>query len=483
MSKTIQRARTVAAIAAFGTLLSGFSGCPQTLTATLPAVDVGRASETSVASQTIGLLTSTVVAFNDRGAFGSSHSGWAYFDNFHGDVRCDFAPSSTATGCRTIPLPSSTMKWAGDPTVVADGRGNVVYVTLLDETDNTYQGPVTLTRWVVALVSTDGGQSFGDPLIINGDDCNGGEVDQPTADFDRNISPQELHIAWRFKSKWPGTTYGGCYRGGMTIRNGQLHMPYPTHGIDNMFREYNFPDTRGQGGLVVRARGGHATVGFQAADYANCGDPIAMSWGLVHTDDYGGEWSDHSDRINHTPNFPLCVLTGDAVHQVGIRAFDMAREVTGRTWILTQGSKDSLSLAYSDDQIHVNDLGAIFRPIGEGQSVLHPSIAVDSSNHVVVSYYTSDSTDMRVARVAGGSANPAAGADGNWGTVFLESFGAALTDNTDKNPTQRELGDYDGISVNEWPGSSEFHLGWSAATPLGTATGPEVFTTTVGFAP
>lgn len=109
---------------------------------------------------------------------------------------------------------SGMTAWHGDPQVVADGEGNVVYVAMAD-TDAGFSN----AQFIVAALSTDGGKSFTQTILVNESNlgsCESGanDEDQPSADFDLttpSTSARKLSVVWRHHGSGG---WGACFRRG-----------------------------------------------------------------------------------------------------------------------------------------------------------------------------------------------------------------------------------------------------------------------------
>jgi hypothetical protein len=105
----------------------------------------------------------------------TSPVGWS-FSNDRGIswTPCNMIDTGIYAGCNGGPatLATPTMTWLGKSSLAADGRGNVVYVTLAADVS-------TSPTLVAATLSTDGGRTFGkgagSTVIVNeqGGDCDG----------------------------------------------------------------------------------------------------------------------------------------------------------------------------------------------------------------------------------------------------------------------------------------------------------------------
>lgn len=305
-------------------------------------------------------VDSIVVGYTDlsRVASGGSPMGWAVGHDTtspDGGLQLQFAkcnaddpwcssgtpmPCNGQTGgvCRA----PGQRAWMGTASLVADARGNVVYVTLGDGDGDTSNG----AELVVATLSLDGGATFGNApsasVVVNTAGCGTGIQDLPDATFDFTTEPATLWVVWRHKG---ASSFGGCVNHGVVdVVNQTIRMsaPRPVGGMD---REFFGNIDAGQGGLRVQAGDGAVSVAFSNNDkLEKCPKPTHMQWGTVTSFDYGANWSSHS-IVHHTNRFPSCVLGGRVTNT--LRAFDFVRAPDGNYYMAVQDDGDSVRLFYS----------------------------------------------------------------------------------------------------------------------------------------
>jgi len=183
----------------------------QTKSAVVAPYDGGPAQAVfQPSSETSGTWVDTntqITAFNTGN--NPNVPGWAISTDNTTTVsyRCDFAGTGTA-GCLPVPGPpgfgapapgfpdggladgGQGWAWVGDPTLITDGRRNLVYVSMI-KTDPTSTG----SQVVAASLSTDNGKTFVSSSVVNSaGECMTGRIDQPDAVFDYTTEPPTLWV-------------------------------------------------------------------------------------------------------------------------------------------------------------------------------------------------------------------------------------------------------------------------------------------------
>lgn len=290
--------------------------------------------------------TTLAVGYDDFGP--TSPAGWS-FSNDQGMTwaPCNMIDTGAYAGCNGGPavLATPTMAWLGKSSLAADGRGNVVYVTLASNV-------TTTPTLVVATLSADGGRTFGkaagSTIIVNeqGGDCDGGVQDLPNATFDFTTEPPTLWVVWRHKAH---DSFGGCVRRGQIIvpDGGTPFLQWvdSARSVGQMDKEDPFNINMGQGGLRIQAGDGVVAVAYSNNDMLLAcpdGNPhTSIRWGMVTSLDNGQSWTTRSS-ILHTDLFQSC--TFHARIQNSLRAFDFLRTNDGNYYAAINDNKTSIRL-------------------------------------------------------------------------------------------------------------------------------------------
>jgi len=383
-----------------------------------------------------------VTSFNVAGS--GEGQGWATSTNnvTSFGLVCGFNGTTFAGpkgACKAVPtagIPQFST-WAGDTTLVADGYGNLVYISLA----NRANPPGGAANYVAAVVSTDGGKTFDGATVTNAGNGTGGcgvnvgndQVDQPDATFDYSTSPPTLWVAWRHRDN-AGATWGACFRRGVidtTVKPATIHW---VHGPEQV---------RGLGAITqaalrIRAGDGVVTVIYNTnpnipQNGNGCPDSTlnTVQWASVDTFNNGVDWTDNTE-IFHSDVYRWCVLTPTTAF-TSIRSFDAFRSRTGMLYVILNDSANTIRVFMSPAG-GVNgweNFGSGIRPWfewcsgtltsnvmagptwnwkkadtgpcktaafnGAGGSVLQPSIAADGRGRVAVTYYESNAAMMGMA--------------------------------------------------------------------------------------
>ncbi len=282
-----------------------------------------------------------VVGYNDeRSALvpGGSTMGWARsFNNGVTFTKCNANAPCNGSGV-DVSRVTGFRSFLRHPSLATDGKGHVVYVTLAD-TDG---DPSTAER-VVAVLSSDYGQTFTTAFPVNQDSCANGVQDMPYATFDYTTSPATLWIVWRHNGS--GGSFGGCIRRFFIDKyTGELVALDPSQDVVGM--EQDDPFFGSQGALEVQAGDGIVTVAYVDSDDDHpcpSGSHHGQAWGSVSTIDNAHNWVDNA-RIFHTSDWRSCLLHGGGgLHvQNTIRSFDFVRAPSGIEYAVLADTKRSV---------------------------------------------------------------------------------------------------------------------------------------------
>jgi len=421
---------------------------------------------------------------------------------------CDMFGNGVGTCTTVSTTPLSTFGfWNGDPSIVADGLGNVVYVSMMVSAGNGSNDTD-----VVALVSTDGGNSFGGLTSANHDSrfpdqCGstgtnvGGvaTIDQPRATFDYTTSPPTLWVTYRWRAEDAGT-YGGCIRRGVldnSVSPASIHWLDAAHNIEGIGTGAAFP---GVGGIRVAAGDGVITVAYSSsANIQRCptNGTAAVDWGSVDSYDNGVTWVDNA-KIFDSGDFHWCVANGQVDLDFGI---EITRAPGGMTYaVLPSGGPDTQHDAQNFVRVFKSPAAGIkgyqsaftqkrswfewckgtptsnipggpttnWRNVevdgkcdvpafvGTGPSVAQPAIATDGLGRLAVTYYeTTDATDTLLRVMFQGNVNPQ-DPDVDW-QAFPLTPPFAVPTNSGPNSFGRPLGDYMSIAVKPAERTSPFY--------------------------
>ena len=315
-----------------------------------PTTVRGRASSPSAvfSPAQVGRTSSILaVGYDDFGP--TSPAGWSFsVDQGMTWTPCNMIDTGVYGGCNGGPatLATPTMTWLGKSSLVADGRGNVAYVTLA--ADKTPARPTL----VVATLSTDGGRTFGkgtgSTLVVNeqGGDCDGGVQDLPNAAFDFTTEPPTLWVVWRHKAH---ASFGGCVRRGQIIvpDGGSPFLQWvdSARSVGQMDKEDPFDNDMGQGGMRIQAGDGIVAVAYSNNDVLlSCPDSsphTGIRWGMVTSFDNAQSWTTRSS-IHHTDHFQSCTFHSRI--QNSLRAFDFLRTNDGNYYVAVNSTKDTIRL-------------------------------------------------------------------------------------------------------------------------------------------
>lgn len=412
---------------------------------------------------------------------------------------CDLSgPPAGTAGC--VPVPTANIpgfvQWGGDPTIVSDGRNNVVMIGLAD-TNNASEGTAG-EEIVVASVSTNAGQSFTFSGVVNDNGCGtGGYVqDQPGAVFDYTTSPPTLWVVWRHRRNSLEASYGTCIRRGVidTGRPGGVHWLGPNGGEARVVEGIGTGNFFvGMGGVRVVAGDGVVTVAYSSSAFIfTCpsSNTAAIDWGTVDSFDNGQNWTDNA-KIYDSGAFRWCVLGSPPTALVGLRSFDIARAPGGIEYaVVATGGLSSPSAPPNEvrffmspaagvkgwqnptstirtwfewcpgtpvpskvpngptrNWINVETQGKCPTPAftGAGPSVLMPTIATDGRGRVAITYYESDPGDSQLRVILQANENPQDPAQGFVKTGL--QLGRPLTGFFPLPSFSNGVGDYMAIAV------------------------------------
>jgi hypothetical protein len=370
-----------------------------------------------------GGIGSLVIGYNDAAGRGGVMN-WAFDRLAAGPsswTSCDPLTMASGSGCLApiVSTPATaTPRWAGDPVVAADGRGNVVMVSL--ENGN---------RNLVASISTDGGRSFGSTVRVNDDafECRRTNTeDQPAVTFNLDGPTPHLWVVWRHSQPilppWDGTS-GACIRGGTLTLPGPGAPPGTQAGIawfadarqvDRMEREQD-DGTTGQGGVRVLARNadinGRPNTETIVVMYSNTDHQFydcstrSIGWDTVLSANGGLDWFG-SFHVAHTDSFNWCVPgTVDVSRTVrrSFREFDIALDrSTGLFWAVVAYSGTLAVYISGGDAASWEYVTGVTNT--RGRAIWLPSLAVDEDGHVAATYYATNDASGTVQRFVVASA-------------------------------------------------------------------------------
>lgn len=306
---------------------------------------------------------------------------------------CD-ANVNCGTGGGPVMKPPGVSRFAGDPWLVTDRLGHLVYMNMALGNDGQ-------TKYIVAGISLDGGRTIRRTVIVNENKCNDGEEDQPAAAFDTTVNPPELWVVWRHRGK--GAKFGACFRHGhLNLSTAGVDWALASTGLDEA-SPVTLPrsdDLYGIGAVTVQAGDGAATIVSSGSDNvlgAVCPGTSStggVTWFSTTTTDGGLSWHP-SVAIMTTSLFEVC--TASDLLQASIRDFAFVRDDAGRYYAALNNAATEITVWQSEDQ------GAHWRlparatvPAGT-RSMWFPTLASAAGGHVALSYYATDSTDKAAA--------------------------------------------------------------------------------------
>ncbi len=299
--------------------------------------------------------------------------GWAVSNDFGLSFQrqCDFNGTSllaadAGPSCAPVPIPVNShiptgsdggeiWKWAGDPTVVADGRGDVAYVSM----GNPSVG-ASGADFVAVAVSQNGGGSWDSTVIANDTGCGNGVQDQPNAVFDYTTDPPTLWVVWRHAGLGTIGTSGACVRRGVVDKSGGpakirwLDDPHTVTGLANVY-QYGMAIAAGDGVVTVMYSNGFTFLPNLGSCTTCCPDNgglFTMSFGTVDSFDDGATWDDNA-QIYSSPSYQWCVIGGAAGVPgkgsvlAGLRPFGLVRAPGGMEYAVIQDSRHTARLFMS----------------------------------------------------------------------------------------------------------------------------------------
>lgn len=305
--------------------------------------------------------------------------GWAVsHDLGHSFTQqCSFGGANLLDGgaCPPVPPPPGgtlPWQWSGDPVVRADGRGNLVYLSLGDPTTDQ-----DAAHFIVAAVSSNGAASFASSVLVNDAGCGSSgvspAVDQPNATFDFTTDPPTLWVVYRFFGAGTQTFAGACVRRGVVDTTGTPHVRWldQARSVDGLGASgFGLPYTYGvaiaAGDGVVTVMSGAGTSFMPNSNGKNphddpCPDdnpdPNGMAWATVDSFDNGMNWVDNA-KIFHSERTQWCVLAespntrGGSLPTVGkvlmgLRSFGIARAPGGIEYAVLQDTNTTARLFMS----------------------------------------------------------------------------------------------------------------------------------------
>jgi hypothetical protein len=381
---------------------------------------------------------------------------------------------------------------AGDPTVVADKMGNVVYVSLADNNSGCGNG----TKGVVAVLSTDGGRTYNwnTMVLVNDTACSNGCQDQPDATFDFSTSPPSLIVAFRHDGVTPGT-FGACTR--RYFIDGTSHL-VPMNDAQSVSNMATSVPSYGIGALKVRAGGGVTTLVYTTTDSPgrcpNTGTSVESVASSVSYD-YGVSWTygavfGYSGTWPGSGTYSSCVLSQQVDISANPRNFDYVRAPDGSNYVVYQDTKSTMRLFMDRSQSSFTNgaggydhwrewcpgtatadggpttnwidtggagttapcatpfysQGQASPDAGSGNSLAMPSIAVDDQGRLAVWFYEGDSTDSMFHIHFRGNVSPRSPTSA-WVDTDLSSNFTPGVGGPGSAGAFRALGDYQGLAV------------------------------------
>lgn len=410
------------------------------------------------------------IAANPPMVWAFSVNGGAIFADCSLFANCNGGPFDAGVG--TKPL--------GNPVLVTDGRGHVVYVNLLDTTNDPC--PQCNAEKILLAVSIDGGKTYpSDHLAIANDkQCGDGIQDQPHAAFDMTTDPPALWVGWLHKQNSLAAN-GTCVRRFfLDPKNAFRVTPLGDAVVVGGMSEQRA--LTGNGSIRVQAGDGAVTVMYNNHYIQNCDttnpskDESSLAYETVTSFDNGRTWSQRS-RLLTTNHFRSCVLDKKGKQKPTIdvfgRSFDFVRAPDGTYYAIVQDNKDTARLYQGRITYGLGDSlwrefcpdtpqspvlptkaswtapgvacpTARFRAPPNG-SIAWPTIGADDRSRVLFWYYESNATDTLLHVKAFANVAPRDPATSWQSAILTPDFQPADPKRTPI--ATRALGDYAGLAV------------------------------------
>lgn len=382
----------------------------------------------AVFSRRTGAEDTFATSYSDYGSWNGelAQTAWAFSTDAQSWTLCKGVSPGPGCGAPLRKL-SNHRNWLGKSSLAENGAGDVVMFTLVD-TD----GQGNTAERLVALISNDGGRTFGDhdAIEVNGDNCNDGWEDLPHATFDKTTDPPTVWVAWRHNGKGP---VGGCVRRGHLVGNPANGIQWDL-GSTPVPHWFNDP-LWGVGGIMIQAGRGSATVVYSTSGHLfACPEAgtVSMGWASATSFDGGQTWDPNlspSDvaltGIDIAPGFRWCGVRRSQVPvQMSFREFGYVRTPSGDDWVAVPDmAARGVRIFQSASQGHawrercadrwISPIWGQERPLcptpalpADGPTVFRPTIASDANGRLMVMFYTSDAADANVAVKLFGHVNP-----------------------------------------------------------------------------
>jgi hypothetical protein len=143
----------------------------------------------------------------------------------------------------------------------------------------------TVANWIVAMVSTDDGQTFthlAQQVNESGGDCDPATEDLPDVTMDMTTSPPTVWFVWRHNGSG---SFGACVRRGV-VSSGAITWLDKVRSVGGMIRENEAMTGMGQGGVRIVAGDGVVSIGYSDNDQLQTCPSTTMihtTWGTVST--------------------------------------------------------------------------------------------------------------------------------------------------------------------------------------------------------
>ena len=199
-----------------------------------------------------------------------------------------------------------------------------------------------------------------------------------------------------------GGAYGACLRGFNVSSTGVVDFLNTTsHEVENL----THPTGSSIGGIIVQ--GGPSPIDgrdavtivyadrFTGGSAHSCQAPQDLKWYAVTTYDGGVNWTS-SHLIYASQAYSDCADT-NRIYSGG-RDFGFARDPSGGYWVAVHDTTGTIRLFLS-----TNDgvTWSAVTTVSPGGSVFFPTVAADSSGHILLTYYRTSGVNVWVELTAG----------------------------------------------------------------------------------